>query len=66
MKSVISAEDQYSIYKEEEGTLIVRCSKETTAANLNQFFYEKGIVLNHLNVFNESLENQFLEIIKKS
>lgn len=66
MKAVVSNQEDFSIYKEEEETLILRCTKETTAEKMNQFFYEKGIILNQLNVFNESLENQFLEIIKKS
>ena len=56
----------YSIYKEENGTIIIRCSMNMTAAKMNQFFFEKGIVLNQLSEFSESLENQFLEIIKKS
>ena len=66
VKRIVSAQEDFSIYKEEEETLILRCTKETTAKKMNQFFYEKGIILNELSVFNESLENQFLEIIKKS
>lgn len=66
VKTIVSAQEDFSIYKEEEGTMILRCTKETTAEKMNQFFYEKGIILNQLSVFNESLENQFLEIIKKS
>lgn len=66
LNAIISEEEEYSIYKEEEGTLIIQCTKETTAENMNQFFYEKGLILNQLSVFSESLENQFLEIIKKS
>ncbi|PHR17007.1 MAG: ABC transporter ATP-binding protein [Fluviicola sp.] len=66
VKTIVSAQEDFSIYKEEEETLILRCTKETTAEKMNQFFYEKGIILNELSVFNESLENQFLEIIKKS
>ncbi|MCJ8289038.1 MAG: ATP-binding cassette domain-containing protein [Crocinitomicaceae bacterium] len=66
VKTIVSAQEDFSIYKEEKETLILRCTKETTAEKMNQFFYEKGIILNELSVFNESLENQFLEIIKKS
>lgn len=66
IKTLVAQESQFSIYKEEEGWLILKCTRDTTASGLNQFFFEKGITLNHLNVFNESLENQFLEIIKKS
>ena len=66
VQALIEAEESYSVYKEENGTIIIRCSTEMTASKMNQFFYEKGIVLNQLSEFSESLENQFLEIIKKS
>lgn len=66
LSKVVTGEASISIYKQLEGGVILRCSKDTTAEKINQFFYEKGIVLNHLSVFQESLENQFLEIIKKS
>ncbi len=66
LKSAVLESPKITIYKELEGAVILQCSRETTAEKMNQLFFEKGIVLNHLNVFNESLENQFLEIIKKS
>ncbi|MFK7787666.1 MAG: ABC transporter ATP-binding protein [Crocinitomicaceae bacterium] len=66
VQSLIDAEKSYSVYKEEDGTIIIRCSRDVTAEKMNQFFYEKGVVLSQLNEFSESLENQFLEIIKKS
>jgi ABC-2 type transport system ATP-binding protein len=66
VKTIVSGQDQFSIYKDEEASIILRCGREITAQKVNQFFYEKGIILNQLGVFNESLENQFLEIIKKS
>lgn len=66
VKTIVSGQDQFSIYKDEEASIILSCSREITAEKVNQFFYEKGIILNQLGVFNESLENQFLEIIKKS
>lgn len=66
VKSILETTPQFSIYKEEVDTLIVRCSRETTATEMNKFFFDRGVVLNQLSVFSESLENQFLEIIKKS
>lgn len=66
LKTLISAQEEFTIYKEEESTVILRCKREITAEKMNQFFFENGIILNRLEVFNESLENQFLEIIKKS
>lgn len=66
IESIVDAEEGYTIYKKEEGSIILQCSKDMSASKTNQFFFEKGIVLNQLNEFSESLENQFLEIIKKS
>ena len=66
LMKVVANDSSISMYKELEGAVILRCPRETTAENMNQFFYEKGVILNQLNVFNESLENQFLEIIQKS
>jgi len=66
MKAIIEQENNYSVYKEDEKSIIIRSPKETTASDMNKFFFEKGIILNQLSVFSESLENQFLEIIKKS
>jgi ABC-2 type transport system ATP-binding protein len=66
VKSLIDEAPNYSTYKEGEDALIIRCSRETTAADMNKFFFDRGIVLNQLSVFSESLENQFLEIIKNS
>lgn len=66
LNAVVSSEGQYSVYKEERETVILRCSKDITAEKTNQFFFDKGVVLNQLSEFSESLENQFLEIIKKS
>lgn len=66
VKSIINEAPNYSVYKEGEDSLIIRCTRETTAADMNKFFFDHGIVLNQLSVFSESLENQFLEIIKNS
>jgi ABC-type multidrug transport system ATPase subunit len=66
LTATLLTEKQFSIYKETEDGLILRCPRETTGEQMNQYFFDKGVVLNHLAVFQESLENQFLEIIKKS
>ncbi len=66
VKSIVEQMPSYSIYKEDDHALIIRCPRETTASMMNKFFFDHGIVLNQLSVFSESLENQFLEIIKKS
>lgn len=67
LEKVILEDSELSIYKksEENNLLIIRVSKSTTADQINQYFFEKGMVLNELVVYNESLENQFLDIIKE-
>lgn len=45
-----------------ENAVEVTCTDTITAAQLNLFCFEKGIVLNKLNVKQKSLETRFLEI----
>ena len=66
LKKLVSNESTMSFYKEVNGSLIISTPQGTKASHVNKFFYEKGQILNELNVFNESLEKQFLEIVKKS
>ena len=67
IEKIILEDSELSIYKksEENNLLIIRVSKSTSADQINQYFFDKGIVLNELVVYNESLENQFLDIIKE-
>lgn len=46
----------------EENSLMIECDEGITAAGINKFCFEKGIVLNQLNVKRMSLEKRFLEI----
>lgn len=66
LRSVINTLDQYSIYKEEGDLIILRAQKDMKGSDLNREFYDRGVTLSHLALFKESLENQFLEIIKNS
>ena len=67
LEKIVSENPEMSVYKktEENSGLIIRVQKKTSAEKINQYFFDKGIVLNELIVYNESLENQFLDIIKK-
>lgn len=64
LREVIASDDSVSIYKEADGVIILSCKSGTKASEINQYFFDKGIILNELNVFQETLENQFLEIVK--
>jgi ABC-type multidrug transport system ATPase subunit len=46
----------------EDGIIELTCADTVTAAQVNRFCFEKGIVLNKLNVKRKSLEKRFLEI----
>ncbi len=65
LKLIVDSDDSISIYKEGDGTLILSCKSGTKASEINQYFFDKGIVLSHLVKFQESLENQFLAIVNK-
>lgn len=42
--------------------LSIEATENITTAGINQFCFEKGVVLNHLNLKRKSLETRFLEI----
>jgi len=48
-----------------DGYLQLICNEKVTAAQVNQYCFEKGIVLNRLNVKRKSLETTFLELTGK-
>ena len=68
MEEIIASDPLISIYKkdEENKRIIIRVAKDRKADEVNQYFFDKGIILNELMTYNESLENQFLDIIKES
>ena len=66
LRSYISSNKTYTIYKDEEGQFIVSAAPGTKADDFNKDCFDNGIVLNELAVFNETLEDQFLEIVKTS
>lgn len=66
VKSIVIDVPNMSVYKEDDNSIIISTEHGTKASEINKLFFDKGVVLNELNVFNESLENQFLEIVNKS
>lgn len=62
----IHQRDEMSVYKTVDHGVIISMPAGTTASDVNKLFFENGIVLSELGKFKESLENQFLEIVKKS
>ena len=50
---------------EADGVMKLNCDENITAEQVNRFCFDKGIVLNRLNVKKKSLETRFLEITGK-
>lgn len=54
-----------SVAAQEDGSLLLSCEGELSAATVNKYCFDNGIVLNKLNVKRKSLETRFLEITGK-
>ena len=64
IKTVIGENAQMEICKYADTEITIKVSKEMTTEMINQYFFDKGVVLSKLKSHSESLEKQFLEIIK--
>lgn len=65
LKIVLEQLKEVVTVAEVEGDLHVVCTEKITGEVLNRYCFEKGIVLNKLNVKRKSLETRFLEITGK-
>lgn len=52
--------------QEEDEMYIIKTNKPVSLSDLNKFFYDRGIILNHLAMRKQSLEKYFLELLDKS
>lgn len=64
LRAFISKEPDLSIYKDNETNCIIQAKRGTLSSEINKRCFENNVVLSELNLFNESLENQFLQIVK--
>lgn len=62
LKNAIQQLDGVESVNEADNELHLVCSENMTGESVNRFCFEKGIVLNKLNVKRKSLETRFLEI----
>jgi ABC-type multidrug transport system ATPase subunit len=61
LKNILSSIQFITNVKEDGHILELKIKEENSAADLNKYLFDKGIVLNHLNVRKKSLEAEFLE-----
>lgn len=64
--SVLNQLNLFSSVKEREKLVIAQISQDISASELNRKLFEKGISLSHLQKKKESLETQFLELVKQT
>jgi len=64
--SVLNSLSIFSSVKEKDQLVIAQISQDISASELNKKLFEKGIFLSHLTKKKESLETQFLELVKQS
>ena len=67
--ALISALNSLTIFssvKEKDSLIIAQISEDISASELNKKLFEKGVFLSHLMKKKESLETQFLELVKQS
>lgn len=64
LKSGIEKSELMEVSKSTEKQITIKVGKETTNEMINKYFFDNGIVLTQLKSHSESLETQFLEIIK--
>jgi len=64
LNTAISSNNQMEVSKSADTEITIKVSKEMTTEMINQYFFDKGVVLSKLKSHSESLETQFLEIIK--
>jgi len=64
--SALNTLNIFSSVKEKENFIIAQISEDISASELNKKLFEKGIFLSHLMKKKESLETQFLELVKQS
>lgn len=53
-----------SLNKKTDATVVLDVNENVTTTSINQYFFDKGIVLSELREVRKSLEDQFLEITK--
>ena len=66
LKAFVDKSDHYSIYKNDGKNIIISAEFGTKASDFNKTCFDNGIVLSELAIFNETLEDQFLQIVKTS
>lgn len=64
LKRAINDNQTMEISKESEKEIMIKVGKDVSNESVNKYFFEKDIILTQIHSHSESLETQFLEIIK--
>ncbi|UKN03651.1 ABC transporter ATP-binding protein [Paracrocinitomix mangrovi] len=64
-KEIINNKEGIDLVSVNDGEMILSVAENISTADVNQLFFEKGVVLSELRIMKKSLEAQFLEITKE-
>jgi len=65
LRAEIEGINAFGTIKEEDGLITAYLNEPLDSIKLNRLLFEKGIILSHLEMRKESLEDQFLELTNK-
>jgi ABC-2 type transport system ATP-binding protein len=65
LKSTLQSFDGIGTIRQERGLFLANLTKEVTAEDINQYLFNKGIVVSHLLKRKPTLEQQFLDLTNK-
>jgi ABC-2 type transport system ATP-binding protein len=65
LKSKINQHPSFSTLEDNEGKLKITFNDKVKGSDINEFMHSQGILLSELTELKTSLEDEFLEIIKK-
>lgn len=66
LKSVLEEWELVNTINEESGYFVISMKNSLSSNEVNEYLFNKGIVVNHLRIQKKSLEKQFLEILNEN
>jgi len=66
LKSVLEKWELVNTINEESGYFVISMKNSLSGKEVNEYLFNKGIVVNHLRIQKKSLEKQFLEILNEN
>ncbi|MFY0685597.1 MAG: ATP-binding cassette domain-containing protein [Cyclobacteriaceae bacterium] len=66
LEQIVSTADWFTSARKENGSLFIDITENTTSEDVNKFCFDKGVSLTRLITLTNSLEQEFLKILKEN